>query len=118
MIFRFSRLLPEEGIVRRFLLLGLASCFLALLGIGVAWRFLPPEVPLFYSNPWGKEQLAPPYLLLLPIFLAFLFWGINIFLANKVFAQYSFVKTLLFVGSGLAFLLSAITTLRIILLVV
>lgn len=29
---------------------------------------LPPQVPLFYSLPWGKAQLAPfQYLFLLPI---------------------------------------------------
>jgi len=32
------------------------------------WRKLPPEVPLFYSRPWGKEQLASPWLLfVLPV---------------------------------------------------
>lgn len=118
MRFTIKRFLPEEAVVRRFLLFGLGACLLALLGVGVSWRFLPPEVPIFYSNPWGREQLAPPYFLVLPIFLSFLFWGVNIFLAEKVFYQYSFVKTLLFAGSGLVFLLSAIATLRIIILIV
>ena len=40
--------------------------FLAQLGlILVFWRKLPPEVPLFYSRPWGKEQLANPWFLFL-----------------------------------------------------
>jgi len=31
------------------------------------WRFLPPQVPLFYSRPWGSLQLVNPvYLTLLP----------------------------------------------------
>lgn len=25
------------------------------------WQRLPPEVPLFYSRPWGKEQLTTPF---------------------------------------------------------
>jgi hypothetical protein len=43
------------------------------------WKKLPPEVPLFYSRPWGKEQLVNPrFLFLLPgltlvIFLIFLY---------------------------------------------
>jgi len=36
--------------------------------ISVFWNRLPPEVPLFYSRPWGEEILAPPLaLLLLPL---------------------------------------------------
>lgn len=39
-----------------------------ILVILLAWRFLPPELPLFYSQPWGENQLATPFgLLLLPL---------------------------------------------------
>lgn len=34
-------------------ILGQASLFL------VSWNKLPPEVPLFYSRPWGEAMLAP-----------------------------------------------------------
>lgn len=31
------------------------------------WKKLPPQVPLFYSRPWGEEQLINPIgLLILP----------------------------------------------------
>ncbi|MDO8551478.1 MAG: hypothetical protein Q7S03_02255 [bacterium] len=31
------------------------------------WAKLPPQIPLFYSRPWGEEQLAPQaYIFLLP----------------------------------------------------
>lgn len=26
----------------------------------VSWGKLPPQVPLFYSRPWGEAMLAPP----------------------------------------------------------
>lgn len=33
------------------------------------FKELPSEVPLFYSLPWGEQQLAPPsYLFIFPIF--------------------------------------------------
>jgi hypothetical protein len=50
------------------------------------WKKLPPEVPLFYSRPWGKEQLASPWFL-------FLLPGLTlvIFLVN--FAFLTLVKT-------------------------
>ncbi|MBU1327178.1 hypothetical protein KKB64_04915 [Patescibacteria group bacterium] len=32
-----------------------------------SWQLLPPAVPLWYSRPWGEEQLAHPgWLFLLP----------------------------------------------------
>lgn len=33
--------------------------------IAFFWRFLPPQVPLFFSRPWGEEQLVPRLGLLL-----------------------------------------------------
>lgn len=38
----------------------------AAVGIGlivVYWKYLPPEVPLLYSRPWGQDQLVSPYFL-------------------------------------------------------
>jgi hypothetical protein len=28
--------------------------------MGVFWKQLPPEIPLWYSRPWGDAQLAHP----------------------------------------------------------
>jgi len=37
--------------------------------IFIFWRLLPPELPLFYSRPWGKEQLTTPTgLFIIPAF--------------------------------------------------
>ena len=46
------------------------------------WQFLPPEIPLFYSRPWGKDQLVPfPAILILPA------TGLIVFFANLVIAR-------------------------------
>lgn len=37
---------------------------------GVVWAIgdkLPPQIPLFYSRPWGEEQLSPPLGMVWPI---------------------------------------------------
>lgn len=35
--------------------------------IGVKWQSLPPEIPLFYSRPWGEDQLTERlFIFLLP----------------------------------------------------
>lgn len=42
-------------------------------GVGVGWIFrkdLPPQIPLWYSRPWGEEQLAPKWALMVPAALA------------------------------------------------
>jgi hypothetical protein len=43
------------------------------MGVGV-WiitsKHLPPQVPLFYSRPWGEEQLADTRFLWLPLLIA------------------------------------------------
>ena len=61
----------------------------------LAYQFqsLPPQVPLFYSLPWGQDRLVPPIILfLLPS--ASLFWHVINILATSnstdkhlVFAQ-------------------------------
>jgi hypothetical protein len=49
------------------------------------WKKLPPEVPLFYSRPWGKEQLASPWFL-------FLLPGLTLFVFLVNFAFLTLVK--------------------------
>lgn len=82
------------------LVLGLTLCQFLLLVF--FWRSLPPELPLFYSRPWGQEQLTGKNLfVILPISLVFLsllnFFWINFFLTReKLLAQIFMAATGLF----------------------
>lgn len=41
--------------------------FLELVILFINYNNLPPQIPLFYSQPWGESQLAPvSYIFLLP----------------------------------------------------
>lgn len=52
-----------------FLIVNIILASLPLVFIGWQWKKLPPEIPLFYSRPWGEEQLADKkFLFLLPTF--------------------------------------------------
>lgn len=68
----------EESFRRdRFSSFVLFISFLSLLSqvslILVSWGKLPPQVPLFYSRPWGEPLLSPPAgLFLLPLILLFI----------------------------------------------
>ena len=50
------------------------------------WQYLPPEVPLFYSRPWGKEQLVSPLALFILPLLSLTIILIN-FLLNTMIAK-------------------------------
>lgn len=84
----------------------------------LAFRFslLPPEVPLWYTLPWGKSQLAPSiYLWLIPISLSVIFI-LDFFLAISIFKTEKFLINLLTWEGLLISLLGLFTEWRIIIL--
>lgn len=81
------------------------------------WRMLPPMVPLWYSRPWGTDQLASPYwLFILPLASLFLY-GISFVVSMYVTAEYLIFTQMLFLSSLLVSLLSFISLLKILFLV-
>ncbi|MBL7078559.1 hypothetical protein ISS42_02790 [Candidatus Shapirobacteria bacterium] len=60
---------------------------------------LPPEIPLFFSRPWGQFQLTSPFsLLLLPLF-SFIILLINLFLASLLIEKNEFLTNILTLSS-------------------
>ena len=74
-------------------------------------KTLPPQVPLFYSRPWGENQLADTWMVfLIPVLLDFLFI-VNNWLYNKFFngnqlikSIFGFLNMLLIVGFTFIFI--------------
>jgi len=89
--------------------------FIVIMGgfFSIFYRQLPPQVPLFYSRPWGERQLvSPPTLLFLPsLSLAVLI--INILISRFLMA-YSFLIDVLFWCGTLFSFLSLINLIKII----
>ena len=89
------------------------------IGAGVAIIFgknLPPEIPLFYSRPWGEEQLAKPLSLGIPIGLCVLV----AILTGIILGKFKDDKVLaaMLLGSGLiAEIILLLGVLRIVMLV-
>jgi hypothetical protein len=53
---------------------------------------LPPQIPLFYSNPWGEDQLGDTWMLFfLPLILNIVFL-VNRYFYNRYFSGDFFVK--------------------------
>lgn len=61
----------------------------------VEFGHLPPQIPLFYSKPWGEDQLAEVWMIfLLPVLLDIFVVG-NYFIVKKIFSGDLYVKKLL-----------------------
>ncbi len=59
---------------------------------GLKFNKLPPQIPLFYSAPWGKNQLAELWMIgFLPIIVNGFFF-VNIWIKNRFFAENDFIK--------------------------
>jgi len=58
----------------------------------LGFNHLPPQIPLFFSKPWGEDQLADTWMIiLLPVLLNSLYF-INLSLYKRFFSGNEFVK--------------------------
>lgn len=97
--------------------LALVAIISSVIFLGLSWPKLPPQVPLFYSLPWGKEQLAPPVLLwFLPASSSVLV-VINLFLVG-LFSSDKLLVRILAVTIGLYSGLAALILFQIINLII
>jgi len=79
---------------------------------------LPPQVPLFYSRPWGEAQLGTPFSLFILPAISFIFLTINIFLTATFSDKKNFFSTLLSSVSLVCALFSLLTLVKIISVVI
>lgn len=91
----------------------LVSFFVVLAFLGK----LPVQIPLFYSKPWGTEQLGSPTFLFVPLALSLVFTILNLVL-SYFFYEYKLLPRLLVSSSCLVCILASITVLRIVFLVI
>lgn len=82
-----------------------------------SWPRLPQQVPLFYSLPWGEEQLAPTLSLYILILGSGAMYALNIVLAVWVYNRWSFYSRMLLIGSSTATILAIITVIKIVFLI-
>lgn len=59
------------------------------------FNHLPPQIPLFFSKPWGEDQLVDNWMIfLLPVLLD-IFYFINVSLVKRYFQENDLVKKIL-----------------------
>lgn len=94
--------LIEDKLIRLSIRLNLLLWLIGFFLLFFSWRQLPPQVPLFYSRPWGESQLTSPAgLLLLPL-LSLLIFTLNFGLILKTFKEEKFIARIL-AGAGVIF---------------
>lgn len=61
----------------------------------VTFQHLPPQLPLFYTRPWGEDQLADLWMLSIIPVLMHVFFFTNVWLAKRFFKKETFVARML-----------------------
>lgn len=90
---------------------------LSLIMLIIKWQKLPPEIPLYYSLPWGEEQLTTPSgLLVLPLSSFFVFF-LNFYLASIFLEKEPLLCRILILTGTVFSFLSTLTLIKIILLI-
>ncbi len=85
--------------------------------IALYWRVLPPQIPLWYSKPWGTDRLASPLLLLSPILSAAIVYAVNLYLISRFSREHMIFSRVLLLSSVVISVLSVMIVTRIVLLV-
>lgn len=84
----------------------------------VSWGKLPPQVPLFYSMPWGEQILAAPLFLWILPSVAFFSLTVNYLLARIFAGEDIFLLRVLVICTFLVVLTTLYDTVKIISLLV
>jgi hypothetical protein len=82
-----------------------------------AYPKLPPQIPLFFSRPWGEQQLVQPILIIVLPILSLVFLITNSLTASMFLDKDVFLSQLLTFGAVLFAAFSTIALVKIILLV-
>lgn len=77
--------------------------------LAISWSHLPPLVPLFYSLPWGEEQLASTLTLPICVVIALVICVVNFLLAIFYYRTSAYLAKMLLWGALFVTLLMAIT---------
>lgn len=104
--------------MRPAIVMGLAIFSLNILLLIFFFKRLPPLLPLFYSLPWGEEQLAGPTSLILLPFGSFVLGSFNFLFAAFVFKDQPLAAKILIWAIPVLILLCVITLIEILFLVI
>ena len=91
--------------------------FLQFLAIAFFYKYISPQIPIFYSQPWGQEQLADKKLIFLFPIQLILLLIINYFLTALFFLKEKLLAKFFIFGVSLVAVLLSIAFFKILSLV-
>lgn len=77
----------------------IAGNFVMAVLTALRWQNLPPQIPLFLSKPWGEEQLADRWMLIIFPICVNGIWFLNWFIAKQFFQQNHFAQKIIHIAS-------------------
>jgi len=95
----------------------IAQAVIGASALGLAWRLLPPKIPIWYSKPWGEERLASPFFLTIPILTAIVVYMVNRSMVARSAKDHPMFARVLSLTSLLISVISTIIVVRIITLI-
>jgi len=110
--------LTTDPITKLGLRVGLVAIGMGLVSLALGWRKLPPEVPLFYSRPYGESQLASAWWLWLLPGLSLVMELIAMRVAGTMIEEDKLLAQILIWSAGLVGAMGLISLLKIIFLVI
>ena len=108
---------PSNGGVRTGIFAGLGSWLIALVLLAVNWRGLPPEMPWFFSMPWGEQQLIKKPWLGVMVLAFGMVIIVNGLLARMIKDEEKLLKQILVWGGAACELLMVLSLIRVIMVV-
>lgn len=113
-----KRILTADKLTLLPIILSVLTTFLVSVALIYFYPKLPPLLPLFYSLPWGEDQLVPKQqFFLLPLLIS-LITILNFTLAFYLHQIHLILKRLLMLNLILICLILAITAIKVILIFV
>jgi hypothetical protein len=109
---------PTNHKVRKIQQLGFVFLFSEIALILFGWKFFPTEIPLFYSRPWGQEQLVKPIMLFILPGLGLIIFLINSIVSSLIPKGEPLMKQILAMAFLVFNFLSLITLIQIMRLVI
>lgn len=110
--------LTTDLMMKMALRIGLLAIGISLIILTVFWGKLPPEIPLWYSRPYGDNQLAASWTLWLIPLTNLIINLTTIRLSGTVIEEDKFLAQIMTIVSSLTTLMSLITIIKIISLVI
>lgn len=117
MMYNSNVIKTKDKTIRTCLQLGFSFLIAQLAIFALFWRKLPPQVPLFYSRPWGGEQLVNPIGLLLLPAISLLITVVNLAAVSPIPGEEKLASQLLVVFATVFNFLCLITLFKIVTLV-